>query len=166
MKTALYPGSFDPITLGHLNIIRRAANVFDKVVVCVMKNSEKRPMFNIEERMELVRRVTERFGNVEVATTDMLLAEYAKQYEGAVIVKGLRAVSDFDYEFQIALINKKMNPELDTVFLTASEKYTFLSSTAVKEMARYGADLSEFVPMEIIGDVIAKSNDMRRQTAK
>ena len=166
MKTALYPGSFDPITLGHLNIIRRAANVFDKVVVCVMKNSEKRPMFDIEERMELVRRVTERFGNVEVATTDMLLAEYAKQYEGAVIVKGLRAVSDFDYEFQIALINKKMNPELDTVFLTASEKYTFLSSTAVKEMARYGADLSEFVPVEIIGDVIAKSNDMRRQTAK
>lgn len=166
MKTALYPGSFDPITLGHLNIIRRAANIFDKVVVCVMKNSEKNPMFTIEERMELVRRVTERFGNVEVVTTDMLLAEYAKQYEGAVIVKGLRAVSDFDYEFQIALINKKMNPELDTVFLTASEKYTFLSSTAVKEMARYGADLSEFVPMEIIGDVIAKSNDMRRQTAK
>ncbi len=166
MKTALYPGSFDPITLGHLNIIRRAANIFDKVVVCVMKNSEKNPMFTIEERMELVRRVTERFGNVEVVTTDMLLAEYAKQYEGAVIVKGLRAVSDFDYEFQIALINKKMNPELDTVFLTASEKYTFLSSTAVKEMARYGAGLSEFVPMEIIGDVIAKSNDMRRQTAK
>lgn len=166
MKTALYPGSFDPITLGHLNIIRRAAGIFDKVVVCVMKNSEKRPMFSIEERMELVRRVTERYGNVEVATTDMLLAEYAKNYEGAVIVKGLRAVSDFDYEFQIALINKKMNPDLETVFLTASEKYTFLSSTAVKEMARYGADLSEFVPMEIIGDVIAKSNDMRRQSAQ
>jgi len=166
MKTALYPGSFDPITLGHLNIIRRAAGIFDKVVVCVMKNSEKRPMFSIEERMDLVRRVTERYGNVEVATTDMLLAEYAKNYEGAVIVKGLRAVSDFDYEFQIAIINKKMNPDLETVFLTASEKYTFLSSTAVKEMARYGADLSEFVPMEIIGDVIAKSNDMRRQSAQ
>lgn len=166
MKTALYPGSFDPITLGHLNIIRRAAGIFDKVVVCVMKNSEKRPMFSIEERMDLVRRVTERFGNVEVATTDMLLAEYAKNHEGSVIVKGLRAVSDFDYEFQIALINKKMNPDLDTVFLTASEKYTFLSSTAVKEMARYGADLSEFVPREIIGDVIAKSETMRRQTEK
>ena len=166
MKTALYPGSFDPITLGHLNIIRRAAGIFDKVVVCVMKNSEKRPMFSIEERMDLVRRVTERYGNVEVATTDMLLAEYAKNYEGAVIVKGLRAVSDFDYEFQIAIINKKMNPDLETVFLTASEKYTFLSSTVVKEMARYGADLSEFVPMEIIGDVIAKSNDMRRQSAQ
>ncbi len=166
MNTAIYPGSFDPVTLGHLNIIRRAASIFDKVVVCVMKNSEKKPMFTIEERMELVRKVTERFGNVEVATTDMLLAEYAKQFEGAVIVKGLRAVSDFDYEFQIALINKKMNPELETVFLTASEKYTFLSSTAVKEMARYGAELSEFVPVEIMKDVIDKSNEMRRTADK
>ncbi len=163
MKTALYPGSFDPITLGHLNIIRRAASMFDKVVVCVMKNSEKSPMFTIEERMELVRKVTARFSNVEVATTDMLLAEYAKQHEGAVIVKGLRALSDFDYEFQIALINKKMNPQLETVFLTASEKYTYLSSTVVKEMARYGADLSDFVPIEIIGDVIGRTNSLRRQ---
>lgn len=165
MKTAIYPGSFDPITLGHLNIIRRAAQIFDKVVVCVMKNREKTPLFSIEERMELVRKVTDRFPNVEVATTDMLLAEYAKLYDGAVIVKGLRAVSDFDYEFQIALINKKMNPALDTLFLTASEKYTFLSSTVVKEMAAYGADLSEFVPREIIGDVLEKMND-RRQTQK
>ena len=165
MKTAIYPGSFDPITLGHLNIIRRAAQIFDKVVVCVMKNREKTPLFSIEERMELVRKVTARFPNVEVATTDMLLAEYAKLYDGAVIVKGLRAVSDFDYEFQIALINKKMNPALDTLFLTASEKYTFLSSTVVKEMAAYGADLSEFVPREIIGDVLEKMND-RRQTQK
>lgn len=163
MKTALYPGSFDPITLGHLNIVRRAAAVFDKVVVCVMKNSEKNPMFTIEERMELAHKVTARFSNVEVATTDMLLAEYAKQYEGAVIVKGLRALSDFDYEFQIALINKKMNPQLETVFLTASEKYTYLSSTVVKEMARYGADLSDFVPIEIIGDVIGRTNSLRRQ---
>jgi pantetheine-phosphate adenylyltransferase len=163
MTTAIYPGSFDPITLGHLNIIRRASQIFDRVVVCVMKNGEKTPMFSIPERMELVRKSTQRLENVEVATTDRLLAEYAKQYEGAVIVKGLRAVSDFDYEFQIALINKKMNPELDTLFLTASEKYTFLSSTAVKEMAAYGADLSEFVPMEIINDVIEKINN-RRQT--
>lgn len=163
MKTALYPGSFDPITLGHLNIVRRAAAVFDKVVVCVMKNSEKNPMFTIDERVELARKVTARFSNVEVATTDMLLAEYAKQYEGAVIVKGLRALSDFDYEFQIALINKKMNPQLETVFLTASEKYTYLSSTVVKEMARYGADLSDFVPIEIIGDVIGRTNSLRRQ---
>jgi len=165
MTTALYPGSFDPITLGHLNIIRRASKIFDKVVVCVMVNSEKKPMFSIEERMELVRRVTGRLPNVEVATTNDLLAEYAKQYEGAVLVKGLRAVSDFDYELQIALINKKMNPDLETVFLPASEKYTFLSSTAAKEMAAYGADLSEFVPKEIIDDVIEKTNN-RRQTQK
>lgn len=165
MTTALYPGSFDPITLGHLNIIRRASNIFDRVVVCVMVNSEKKPMFTIEERMELVRRVTDRLPNVEVTTTNDLLAEYAKQYEGAVLVKGLRAVSDFDYELQIALINKKMNPELETVFLPASEKYTFLSSTAAKEMAAYGADLSEFVPKEIIDDVIEKTNN-RRQTQK
>ncbi len=166
MKTALYPGSFDPITLGHLNIVRRAAAVFDRVVVCVMKNSEKSPMFTIEERMELARKVTARFSNVEVATTDMLLAEYAKQFDGAVIVKGLRALSDFDYEFQIALINKKMNPQLETMFLTASEKYTYLSSSVVKEMARYGADLSDFVPMEIIGDVLEKTNSLRRQKSQ
>ena len=165
MTTAIYPGSFDPISLGHLNIIRRAAKIFDRVVVCVMRNREKTPMFTIEERMDMVRRSTERFGNVEVATTDKLLAEYAKQFEGAVVVKGLRAVSDFDYEFQIALVNKKMNPDLDTLFLTSSEKYTFLSSTVVKEMAAYGADLSELVPKEIMSDITEKTK-IRRQTEK
>ena len=162
MTTALIPGSFDPITLGHLNIIRRAANIFDKVVVCVMKNSAKNYLFDTEERIELVKRVVDRLPNVEVATTDLLLAEYAKRYEGAVIVKGLRAVSDFDYECQIAMVNKKMNPELETFFLTASEKYTFLSSTVVKEMAAYGADLSEFAPVEIIDDIIQRTNDRRQ----
>ena len=165
MTTALYPGSFDPITLGHLNIIRRAANIFDRVVVCVMKNREKIPMFTIEERVDMVRRSTERFGNVEVVTTELLLAEYAKRFESAVIVKGLRAVSDFDYEFQIALVNKKMNPDLDTLFLTSSEKYTFLSSTVVKEMAAYGADLTELVPKEIKQDIVEKTK-IRRQTEK
>ena len=161
MKTAIYPGSFDPVTLGHLNIIRRAAQVFDKVVVCVMVNTDKNPMFTLEERMELIRRVVARFDNIEVDTHSGLLAEYAQKHEGAVIVKGLRAVSDFESEFQMALINKKINPQLDTLFLTSSEKYTFLSSSAVKEMARYGADLTEFVPVEIIGDVIAKSQKRR-----
>ena len=165
MTTAIYPGSFDPITLGHLNIIRRAARIFDRVIVCVMKNREKTPMFTIDERMDMVRRSTERLGNVEVATTDLLLAEYAKSLDCAVVVKGLRAVSDFDYEFQIALVNKKMNPNLDTLFLTSSEKYTFLSSTVVKEMAAYGADLADFVPREIIQDVIEKTKQ-RRQTEK
>ena len=161
MKTAIYPGSFDPITLGHLNIIRRASHIFDKVVVCVMVNSDKHPMFSLEERLELIRRVVGRLKNVEVETFSGLLAEFAKRYEPAVIVKGLRAVSDFESEFQMALINKKINPNLDTMFLTASEKYTYLSSSVVKEMARYGADLSEFVPCEIIEDVLEKSRNRR-----
>lgn len=163
MKTALYPGSFDPITLGHLNIIRRASTIFDRVVVLVMKNREKTPLFDISERVEMVKKATARFANVDVETTELLLAECAKKFENPVIVKGLRAVSDFEYEFQIALINRKMNPELETVFLTASEKYTFLSSTAVKEMAAYGADLREFVPVEIMDDVIEKTKNVGRQ---
>lgn len=158
MSVAICPGSFDPITLGHLNIIRRASKIFDKVIVCIMYNSTKTtPMFSIEERVEMVRKVVERLPNVEVDTSEGLLAEYAKQYEGAVLVKGLRAASDFEYEFQMNLINKKINPSLETMFLTASEKYTFLSSSVVREMARYGADLSDFVPCEIIGEVEKKA---------
>lgn len=161
MTTAIYPGSFDPITLGHLNIIRRAAAVFDKVVVCVMVNSSKNPMFDFDERVELIKRVVSRLDNVEVDTSNILLAEYARAFENPVIVKGLRAVSDFESEFQMALINKKINPALETVFLTASEKYTYLSSSVVKEMARYGVDLSEFVPREIIADVEIRSQNRK-----
>ena len=153
MRTAIYPGSFDPVTMGHINVIRRAARVFDKVVVCVMVNSAKGPLFSLAERMDLIRRSTTGLDNVMVDFSDILLAEYAKRYENPVIVKGLRAVSDFESEFQMALINKKLNPDLDTLFLTANEQYTYLSSSAVKEMARYGADFSEFVPPEIVDDV-------------
>lgn len=157
MKTAIYPGSFDPITLGHFNIVRRAAKIFDNVVVCVLTNSAKTPMFSIEERVELIERVTGRIANVKVESYPGLLADFARRYDDAILIKGLRALSDFDYEFQMALINKKINPSLDTLFMTATEKYTFLSSSIVKDMARFGADLSEFVPVEIIDDVIAKS---------
>ena len=157
MTTAIYPGSFDPITLGHLNIIRRASKIFDQVVVCVMVNSAKTPMFTLQERMELIERVVKRLKNVIVDTSDILLAEYAKRYEGAVLVKGLRAVSDFESEFQMAIINNKMNSNLDTLFLTSSEKYTYISSSVVKEMAKYGTDLSKFVPREILDDVIQRS---------
>lgn len=163
MSVAICPGSFDPITLGHLNIIRRTAKIFDKVVVCIMYNSSKSsPMFTIDERAEMVRKVVERFPNVEVDTSCGLLAEYAKKYEGAVLVKGLRAASDFEYEFQMNLINRKINPSLETMFLTASEKYTFLSSSVVREMARYGADLSDFVPCEIIEEVEKKAQLWRQ----
>jgi len=154
MTTAIYPGSFDPITLGHLNIIRRAASTFDEVVVCVMINASKHsPLFSIEERVELIRRVVARFPNVKVDCSKDLLADYAKKYEKPVIVKGLREVTDFEAEFQMALINKKLNHNLETYFLAASEKYTYISSTIVKELGRYGSDLSEFVPIEILEDV-------------
>jgi pantetheine-phosphate adenylyltransferase len=156
MTTAVYPGSFDPITLGHLNIIRRAAAIFDKVLVCVMINSDKKPLFTREERMELIGRCVKNYRNVEVDTSDELLVSYVRQKGARVIVKGLRAVTDFDWEFQIALANKKIEPEIDTVFLASSEKYTYLSSTVVKEMARYGADLSGFAPREIIDDIIER----------
>ena len=152
MKIAIYPGSFDPITSGHLNIIRRAANIFDKLIVCVMVNSGKAPMFNQEERVALIRRVTGDIPNVEVEASTELLAEYAKRKGGCVIVKGLRAGSDFENEFQMALINHKINPELDTMFLTAEHQYMYLSSSTVKELGKYDVDLSDFLPEQIIGD--------------
>lgn len=152
MKIAVYPGSFDPITLGHLNIIRRASRIFDKVYVAVMVNSAKNPMFTLQERMEFIQRTVSRLGNVEVGWSDQLLVEYAKSVGASVIVKGLRAISDFEMEYQMAHVNKKLAPDIETVFITSSEKYTYLSSTIVREMARYNADLTPFVPCEIIDD--------------
>ena len=152
MKIAIYPGSFDPVTIGHLNIIQRAANIFDKLIVCVMVNAGKNPMFTLEERVELIRRVTADIPNVDVDSSSELLAEYAKRRGSCVIVKGLRAGSDFENEFQMALINKKINPELDTMFLTAESQYMYLSSSMVKELGSYGVDLSDFLPEEIISD--------------
>ena len=163
MSIAICPGSFDPITLGHLNIIRRTSKIFDRVIVCILYNSSKKnPMFTIEERVDMVRRTVERFPNVEVDTSSGLLAEYAKNFENPVIVKGLRANSDFEYEFQMNLINKKINPELETMFLTSSAKYTYLSSSVVRELAYYGADLKDFVPCEIIEEIENKAKSWRR----
>ncbi len=156
MKTAIYPGSFDPITLGHLNLIKRSAKVFDRVIVCVMVNAGKNPLFTLEERMEQVRIVTARFPNVEVDCSKELVAEYAKRKNATVVVRGLRALSDYEKECQMALINKKINPELETFFLAASEKYTYHSSSAVKELAQFGADLKDFAPCEIIEQIVAK----------
>lgn len=163
MKTAISPGSFDPITLGHLNIIKRAAVCFDKLIVCVMVNSEKvnRGLFTPEERVELIRRVVAKLPNVEADCSSTLIAEYARQKRACTLVKGLRAVSDYENELQMALINRKLNPRLETMFLPSSAKYTYVSSSMVKEMARYGAELSDFVPREIIGDVQRKMDSRR-----
>lgn len=152
MKIAIYPGSFDPITSGHLNIIRRAANIFDKLIVCVMVNAGKNPMFTLEERVELIHRVTWDIPNLQVESSNKLLAEFAREQGSCVIVKGLRAVSDFENEFQMALINRKINPDLDTMFLTADSEYMYMSSSVVKELGSYGANLADFLPKEIIPD--------------
>ena len=152
MKIAIYPGSFDPVTIGHLNIIRRAATIFDKLIVCVMVNAAKNPMFTLDERVEMISRVTDDLPNVEVDSSDELLADYARRRGSCVIVKGQRAGSDFENEFQMALINKKINPELDTMFLTAESRYMYLSSSTVKELGRYGVDLAGFLPEQIIPD--------------
>ena len=152
MKIAIYPGSFDPITSGHLNIIRRAANIFDRLIVCVMVNAAKKPMFSRDERVELIQRVVQDLDNVEVDSSAELLAEYARRKGSCVIVKGLRAGSDFENEFQMALINHKINPSLDTMFLTAEHQYMYLSSSTVKELGNYDVDLSDFLPEQIIPD--------------
>ena len=162
MKVAIYPGSFDPITSGHLNIIRRAANIFDKLIVCVMVNSSKSPMFSREERVALIQAVTRDLPNVEVDASDELLASYAKRKGSCVIVKGLRAGSDFENEFQMALINHKINPNLDTMFLTAEHQYMYLSSSTVKELANYDVDLSDFLPEQIIPVFKQRIADIRQ----
>ena len=162
MKIAIYPGSFDPITNGHLNIIRRAASIFDQLIVCVMVNPSKNPMFSSDERVSLIRSVVADLPNVDVDASEELLAEYARRKGGCVIVKGLRASSDFENEFQMALINHKINPGLDTMFLTAEHQYTYLSSSTVKELACYDVDLSDFLPEQIIPVFKQRVADIRQ----
>ena len=162
MTTAICPGSFDPITLGHVDIICRAAEIFDEVVVCVMHNAAKKsPMFTLEEKLSMARRAVEGYKNVRVDSYDGLLTEYVRRFEKPVVVKGLRAASDFDYEFQMNMINKWLNPAVETMFLTASERYTFLSSSIVREVAQYGAELKGLVPDAIIPDIEEKAKQWR-----
>ncbi len=149
------PGSFDPVTLGHIDIITRASKMFDRVVVGVLNNLAKTPMFSTEERIDLLRQATENLDNVEIVGFDGLLADYAREQGIKAIVKGLRAVSDFEYEFQQALTNKKLNPELETVFLTSNSDFMYLSSSMVKQVASLGGDISSFVP-ECVHDEIIK----------
>jgi pantetheine-phosphate adenylyltransferase len=156
MKSAICPGSFDPVTMGHIDIIERAARIFDRTVVLVMQNSRKSYSFTTEERMEMMRKVTRGMPNVTVKRDDRLLAEVCAEMGDVVIVKGLRAVSDFEIEFQMALMNRKLNKTLDTVFMTASEHFQYLSSSVVKEICHYGGDVSGLLPPEIYDDVMKR----------
>ncbi|MBR5542784.1 MAG: pantetheine-phosphate adenylyltransferase [Oscillospiraceae bacterium] len=153
MKIAVYPGSFDPVTKGHLDIIGRAATIFDKVVVVAMVNRKKKATFTLEERCDFLKRCTKSFENVEIRFSDELLADWVKTVGDCVLVKGLRAVSDFESEFQMALINRKLNEELETMFLPTSEEHLYLSSSVVKEICSLGGDISAFVSEEILEDV-------------
>ena len=156
MRIGVYPGSFDPATLGHLDIIRRASKLFDKLIVAAMVNGEKHSSFTMEEKVDFLKRMTADLPNVEVESFSGLLADYVKEKQACAIVKGLRAVSDFEYEFQMALANKKLNPDVDTVFLMTEQKYLFLSSTIVRDIARHGGDITGFVSEEIRADIMDK----------
>jgi len=149
MRTAIYPGSFDPLTNGHLDVIERAAKLFDKVIVAIANNDTKNPLFTLAERRDLVNRSVSLLKNVETDTFDGLLVEYVERRSGQAILRGLRAVSDFEFEFQLALMNRKLNERVETIFMMPKDTYTFLSSRIVKEIARLGGDVSAFVPPHV-----------------
>ena len=145
MKTAIYPGSFDPVTLGHYDIIERSSQIFDKVIVGVLKNNAKSPLFSVEERVNMLKDVTAKLPNVEVQSFHGLLIDFVRQNHAKVIVRGLRAITDFEYELQLAQMNRVIAPEIDTLFLTTNLKYAYLSSSTAKEVAVYGGDTSAFL---------------------
>ena len=150
MRIAVYPGSFDPITNGHVDIIERASRVFDKVIVGVLRNRNKEPLFSASERVRLAELATEHLKNVGVESFDGLLVEFARQHKAAVIIKGLRTVNDFEYEFQMALLNKSLDSECETMFMMTNSKYSYISSSMVKELAEYKGNLEGIVPSQII----------------
>lgn len=149
MRTAVYPGSFDPITNGHLDVIQRAARLFDRVIVAVAINESKTPMFSMAQRKDLTARAVEHLPNVEVDTFTGLLVDYVEAKKGEAVIRGLRAVSDFEFEFQLALMNRKLNEKVETIFMMPKETYTFISSRMIKEVARLGGDISSFVPKHV-----------------
>ena len=146
MRTAIYPGSFDPVTFGHIDIIKRASAMVDKLIIGVLRNSAKTPLFSVEERVNMLREVTEGIDNIEIQSFDGLLIDFAKSVDAHIIVRGLRAVTDFEYELQLAQSNKAVYPDIDTLFLVTSVVYSYLSSSVVREIASYNGDISKFVP--------------------
>lgn len=156
MKRAIYPGSFDPLTLGHLDMIKRSAKIVDELVIGVLNNSAKNSLFSLDERVSMIKEMTESMPNVTVASFDGLLVDYMKEINATIIVRGLRAVTDFEYELQIAQTNHVENSEVETIFLTTSLQYSYLSSTIVKEFASYGGDISKFVPARFIDRIYEK----------
>jgi pantetheine-phosphate adenylyltransferase len=149
MRCAIYPGSFDPVTNGHLDVIERARKLFDQVIVAVAHNDQKQPMFSLEERLELLR-ATVGNNNVQVAAFEGLLVDFAVEQNAAAVIRGLRAISDFEFEFQMALMNRKLEARVETIFLMPKEEYTYLSSRIVKEIARLGGDIASFVPVPVV----------------
>jgi len=156
MRLAIYPGSFDPITNGHVDVIARAAMLFDKIIVAVASNEAKQALFSMEERIEMLKEVTGQFENVQVTGFEGLLMEFARRNGAAAVVRGLRAISDFEFEFQMALMNRKLEPSIETVFLTPREEYTYLSSRIVKEIARLGGPVDAFVPKPVVEALLKK----------
>ena len=161
MSIAVYPGTFDPITYGHIDIITRTVNLFDKVVIGVLNNSARTPLFSVEERVNILKKATNGIPNVEVVSFEGLAVEFARQNNASVIVGGLRLISDFEYELQMAQTNRKLAPDVDTTFLYTSLQYSFLSSTIVKEVASFGGDISEFVPDYVAEAVVKKLKERR-----
>ena len=162
MSIAVYPGSFDPITSGHLDIIKRCLNVYDKVVIGVLCNSAKKPMFSADERVALIKKALGDVKNCEIKAFDGLLVDFVRQENADIIVRGLRAITDFEYEFQMALLNKKLCPEVETLFMVTSTDYSYVSSSIVKELAELGGDFSHLVPSEILDDIKQKITEGRK----
>ena len=158
MKRAIYPGSFDPVTFGHLDIIERSSKIVDELVIGVLNNSAKNSLFSLKERVSMIKEMTSSIPNVKVASFDGLLVDYMREIDATIIVRGLRAVTDFEYELQIAQSNHVQNPDVETIFLTTNLQYSYLSSTIVKEFASYGGDISRFVPGQLIERIYAKYN--------
>ncbi|MCI9493022.1 MAG: pantetheine-phosphate adenylyltransferase [Lachnospiraceae bacterium] len=156
MKRAIYPGSFDPVTFGHIDMIERSAKMVDELVVAILINSAKNPLFSVEERVSMLEEISGHIPNIRITSFNGLLIDYAREVDASVIVRGLRAVTDFEYELQIAQTNRIINSQIDTVFLTTSLEYAYLSSTIVKEVASYGGDISHFVPERLIDRIYAK----------